>query len=475
MASSSIKAGQSSRAFEIDALRGLAILLMVLSSVIPFGVLPSWMYHAQEPPPQHMFNPNLPGITWVDLVFPFFLFSMGAAIPFSLTHKLKQNNPKWKIVFSLLNRSFLLAAFAIYIHNISPHVISLTPDWRTWLLCMLGFILLFPILCRFPIAWSQVKIYTIKASGIICAALLIIFIHYYNGSPFSLYESDIIILVLSNVAFFGGVIWLVSRRNWILRIGFMGALIAIRLSSALPSGLGSSLWHISPFPWLFDMRFLQYLMITIPGTIAGDLVLKFSKNSSEIPNQIPESNLVLIIIPMIVINLVTVIGLKARMGYELTAILVLLLFFSWSLIKKTFRGKNNLLTNIFKWGTYWLVIGFLFEPFEGGIKKDPATLSYYFITSGLAIFILIAFHITIELLKKKNILKLLIDSGQNPLVAYAGVNNLVIALLSIFKIYAFLEALTTIPWLGAIRGAFITFLVAYSTTIFTKRKIFLRA
>lgn len=29
------------------------------------------MSHAQTPPPDHIFNPEIPGITWVDLVFPF--------------------------------------------------------------------------------------------------------------------------------------------------------------------------------------------------------------------------------------------------------------------------------------------------------------------------------------------------------------------------------------------------------------------
>jgi predicted acyltransferase len=60
----------------LDALRGFAILTMVLSGSIAFGgVLPGWMYHAQVPPPKHVFDPTHPGITWVDLVFPFFLFS----------------------------------------------------------------------------------------------------------------------------------------------------------------------------------------------------------------------------------------------------------------------------------------------------------------------------------------------------------------------------------------------------------------
>lgn len=61
------------RALALDALRGYAIITMVLSATIISSILPGWMSHAQTPPPEHIFNPEIPGITWVDLVFPFFL------------------------------------------------------------------------------------------------------------------------------------------------------------------------------------------------------------------------------------------------------------------------------------------------------------------------------------------------------------------------------------------------------------------
>ena len=38
------------RASSLDALRGYAILTMVLSGSIAWGVLPGWMYHAQVGP-----------------------------------------------------------------------------------------------------------------------------------------------------------------------------------------------------------------------------------------------------------------------------------------------------------------------------------------------------------------------------------------------------------------------------------------
>ena len=55
------------RAYSLDALRGYAILTMILSATIAFGILPGWMYHAQVPPPDHHFDPTVYGITWVDL------------------------------------------------------------------------------------------------------------------------------------------------------------------------------------------------------------------------------------------------------------------------------------------------------------------------------------------------------------------------------------------------------------------------
>lgn len=57
------------RAFSLDALRGYAIITMVLSGTIASGVLPGWMYHAQVGPRSNFaFDPSFYGITWVDLV-----------------------------------------------------------------------------------------------------------------------------------------------------------------------------------------------------------------------------------------------------------------------------------------------------------------------------------------------------------------------------------------------------------------------
>ena len=123
------------RAYSLDALRGYAILTMVLSGQIASGVLPAWMYHAQVGPRSGgAFDPSFVGITWVDLVFPFFLFAMGAAFPFSLGSKLERGVNKLKLAGQSFLRYLRLAFFAISIQHAYPHSLSQPQDVRSWCL-----------------------------------------------------------------------------------------------------------------------------------------------------------------------------------------------------------------------------------------------------------------------------------------------------------------------------------------------------
>lgn len=128
------------RAYTVDLLRGLAIVGMVLSGQILWHAeLPAWLFHAQVPPPSFRFDPSVPGITWVDLVFPFFLFSMGAAFPLALRRRLEQRGESVALILTVVARRWaLLALFAIALANLRSGVTGTLPGWGSSLLQLAG-------------------------------------------------------------------------------------------------------------------------------------------------------------------------------------------------------------------------------------------------------------------------------------------------------------------------------------------------
>jgi predicted acyltransferase len=469
------------RALALDALRGLAILAMLLSGQMPFNehALPSWMYHAQEPPPHFEWIGTLPGISWVDLVFPFFLFAMGAAFPLALSRRMENKIAPWKLGLFILERGFLLGFFALFVQAIRPYTISNHPTTGIWFLALLGFFIFFPILTRLPDAWPRAIKISIRAAGWLAAILFFAFVKYPDGSGFSLGRSDIIIIVLTNMAVFGSLVWMLTRENLLLRIGVIGLMFAIRMSNmpAPTDGWVHDLWMTSPLPWIYQLYYLQYLCIVIPGTIAGDLVLRWTRRDAAENSPArswPRAQYISIFLTLLALVLVVLIGLKARWLVETTLLAFALCFIGWLLLQNPLNETERLFHKLFNWAIYWLVLGLIFEPYEGGIKKDHPTLSYYFVTSGLAICVFIGFSILIDVFAQKRWLRLLIDNGQNPMIAYAGINNFITPVLALVGADTLLTHFATTPWRGFWKGAIITLLMALTVSFLTRRKIFWR-
>ena len=473
----------AARAYALDALRGLAILSMLLSGQLPFGdhSLPSWMYHAQVPPPNHIWNGNLPGITWVDLVFPMFLFSMGAAFPLALSRRLEKEQ-EWRVYIDVMIRGALLGFFALYVDAIRPYVLSNHPDWRVWLAALAGFVLLFPILARLPQNWPAWLKLATRSAGWAGAIVFLALARYPDGSSFSLGRSDIIIVVLANIALFGAIIWLLTRDRPLIRLGLLGILCAIRLSN-MPKpvpGLVHDMWAWSPAPWIYQLYYLQYLFIAIPGTIAGEIILNWLRSRNEARKNEPQpatwagfkSLAVAIVMAAMVIT--ALIGLKARWLVQTTIALGALCVIGWLMVRDAATAAEKMVRTLFGWAIYWLILGLFFEPYEGGIKKDKATMSYYFVTTALAICLLIFFVMVFEFFGKRKWAAILVDNGQNPMIAYAGINNLVIPVLALTRVDLVLNAMVTNPWMGFLKGLIITLLVAMFVSVCTRMKIFWR-
>lgn len=479
------------RALALDALRGLAILAMLLSGQLPFheNALPSWMYHAQVPPPKFEFNASLPGITWVDLVFPFFLFAMGAAFPLALARRMENRTPPGKLFLFVAERGFLLGFFALFVQLIQPYTLSHHPTTATWLLALLGFFIFFPILTRLPTLWPLWVNTSLRAAGWLGAILFCVLATYPDGSGFKLTRSDIIIIVLANMAVFGSLVWMFTRGNLSLRLGVLGIIFAIRLSN-LPyptDGWVRELWKfpagdnpVTNFIHAFyQLYYLQYLCIVIPGTIAGDLILKWTRRdispeAVSLARSWSPMRYLGIISVMSALLLGALVGLKARWLTETNLLLFALCLLGGLLLRSPLNDTEQLLQKLFHWAVYWLVLGLVFEPWEGGIKKDHPTLSYYFVTSGLAIFTFVIFAILIDVWSLKRWLALLIDNGQNPMIAYAGINNFITPVLALTGGSALLAQFATTPWRGFGKGVIVTLLLALVVSFLTRRQVFWR-
>ena len=128
---------------------------------------------------------------------------------------------------------------------------------------------------------------------------------------------------------------------------------------------------------------------------------------------------------------------------------------------------RGLVSWLWAMGGAWLLLGFVAEPFEGGIKKDASTFSYYFVTGGLAHLLLAALTVAAERFGVR--LPLLRANGQNPMLAYVTLHNAVLPVLALAGLYAGLVRMTPTPWAGFGRGVLLTLAAALVVAACTRR------
>lgn len=481
---------QGSRFASLDALRGLAILGMAWSGMLP-ETLPAWMYHAQSPPPNHQSDPTIPGVTWVDLVFPFFLFSMGAAIPLALTRRLERGEKWFQVAWVLLIRGMLLGAFAIFGEHLRAGEWSDEPNANTYWVVFCGFFLLVLMFIRWPQKVPPVLGKAVTAMAWIGATLLIAFHNYPDGMRgFANYRNDVILMVLANVAVSGGLIWLATRCRPLLRAGVMIAVMFVFLSSSAPDSLGKQIWDFTPlqflrldgwpykrfFPIFYHFEYHKYLLIVLPGTFCGDLVLR-SRGEDDSEGHWVWARYLAVALLGIAASVVACLGFYAHDDlatcWELMAI-------GAGMVVVTARpltSAQRLISQLVRFGAAILFLGLLALPLDGGIKKDEATLGYFLVTAGLATLFLAALQSLTEGLKLERWLRAFTYPGMNPILAYCTITNFVMGLSGLTR-YSELLGLGPLypkPWvLAVVDGGLKTLVVAFVAAICTERAIFLR-
>jgi len=459
------------RIASIDALRGITIIMMIFCAAFGWNSgLPAWMFHCQCPPPTYAFDPTVKGITWVDLVFPWFLFAMGAAIPFSLGGKLRKGIGMGRVSLDLLKRWLTLAAFGLVLGNA-----GLITDYSAWgpSLLRLGIWCgLFLALWRVP-SGSKIPGWTVNIAGVIAIIALLVVEKFAFGVSLSLHSNDIIIMVLSLVALVGGFAWLITREKPVWRLALLVVVAALKeVSWQAPGTLG-----MMNFPhwidWLLNWRYLQYLVVVLLGTFAGDILAKAASSGADLcanPTGAGSACAALLCLLSVPAALV---GFFTRNIWVLLAVIAA--FAAVSLVLT--RRDRSAWALIIRIGYACLLLGIIFDPIDGGITKDHCNLSYMLSAGGLAC-LMSSFLLWCEsraALRGRTLSKTLTMTGQNPMVAYTVTWFVILPLLSACGFGHFMAATVGSPVLGLLQGVILTGLMVVVTCLLTRARIFWRS
>lgn len=631
---------QKPRAHALDALRGYAIITMVLSAMEAFSVLPRWMYHAQVPPPDHVFDPTIYGITWVDIIFPFFLFSMGAAIPLSLGRQHAKGESITKLTWKTVQRWVKLTFFAIFIIHAFPFMLGYEQEWMRYAMPIFFFILLCLMFMPNPFGLSPYKARAITWSAYLVAVGFMLLQPYAGGAPFRLADSDCIMLILANVSLTGSIIYLITIGHPLRRLALLPFLIALFMAAHTANSWPAQLIHTSWLPWLYLPAYQEYLLIIIPGTVAGEwiaqwlekmkakdtgkgLVENYQKKSEAVlengnplkgergavlengngvkdvekvvlENEIKDEEqevlenkeekkggreavlengnkvrtkseemkekenalalpVALLSLVLIVTNVVLLFG--RHLVANLIATIVLTALTAWLLRSRREAGTTGVeaakqraaskdassqgaakqevsnreassqeaakqevsnreassqgaakqevsnreassqeaaeqeVSNqksssspasptLHFWqrlssaGAYLLLLGLCLESYEGGIRKDDVTLSYLFVTCGLAFYALLLLTVVCDHWHVRWLCAPLEMVGKNPMVAYVSASMVIIPVLILTHIYPYIDALSSEPLTGFLKGVLLTALCMALTAWFTHKRWF---
>lgn len=122
------KQGYDLRIESIDAGRGIAILIMLfVNDIAGVNGLPSWMKHMPQ---------EADGMTFVDLVFPAFLFIVGMSLPFAFGRRLERGDRLWQVWKHILIRTIALLIIGVFMVNSSSISDRAILDSHLWTLLM---------------------------------------------------------------------------------------------------------------------------------------------------------------------------------------------------------------------------------------------------------------------------------------------------------------------------------------------------
>jgi heparan-alpha-glucosaminide N-acetyltransferase len=254
----------SQRVASIDIFRGITILVMIFVNDLA-GVkgLPWWTYHIP---------PGEDGMTYVDVVFPAFLFIVGMAVPLAIKKRKAQGDTTLKLIYHTFIRALSLVAIGLLIMNgREVHAAETGISYAAWnVLMFIGVILLWNVYPKSE-GRKQLLFNILKWFGLLLLIiLLVIYRREIDGTSAWMNLSTWSILGLIGWAYLAVVlIYLLTRGKFLwLAISFV---LMVALNVASRAGYVDFLYAIPNIIWPLGNGSLA--SITMGGVLLSRLFL----------------------------------------------------------------------------------------------------------------------------------------------------------------------------------------------------------
>jgi predicted acyltransferase len=396
----------------LDAFRGFVIAAMVFVNNLSHSV-PIWMRHAND-----VYGEKVDTYTFVDLVFPGFLFMVGFAIPLSFYSKMAQGVSSFKLSWRIVVRAAMLLFMGVLMVNLESEEQGMNEAVVGMSRAVFATLTYASVIILFLTQPKTASAFRVKVLKTLKAASFLLLIYllwiYRAGDPAQLTWFRPHwwgILGLIGWAYLGsGLIYLLVRGNSMALMGMLGFMGCIEIGNrhGMFNGLGM-------FQNFFQNMFTVHAIVVTAGILLGNLFVAKEKLS-----------------------------------------------------------KGRVMTFIFAFGLGLYSAGVLLRPLYG-INKNDGTISWGLIAAGIACWVYLFFYWVIEVLKSRKWAEwTLIPVGQNALLAYIfseGINFFFNATLGNdpFSIWWNAEG-----WRGICNGVNMSIVICVLAWICTKAKISMR-
>jgi heparan-alpha-glucosaminide N-acetyltransferase len=390
---------KTDRVLSIDIFRGLTIFLMVfVNDLAGVSNIPPWMKHVP---------PGVNGMTFVDVVFPAFLFIVGMAIPFAVINREAKGQSSYVFWRHVFTRTFGLLVLGIYMVNSSEMNREANPIPHSWWAALL-YISAILIWNRYPKTDEKSKKYLFTGLRIFGISILIALFFLYrkgtDGQLTGMTPSWWGILGLIGWAYLLSIIlYMASNKNLTILVSLFSLLLVILL------GLRSNLVVFPSYlSWLHGQAgHFAHTLITLAGIICSLLLLKGG----------------LMQVPILKIRGMIILGIMLGLA------------------------------------------GYFTQPF-GGISKIGATPAWALYSAAICCFVFPAVYWLVDIKGIKRWANFLKPAGENPLLTYI-LPPLFYAIVG----FSYLPAIFSEGFSGFLRAVVFSLFILLIAGLLTKRGI----